>query len=206
MKENLIQLQIGSSNFWTFNWYYLFAVVAALISITIAYRNFKKKPPESKPAQNLSNNIFDNSSALNNTTNVPVNITNNFAPPLELTNKSSNPTISSSSDDNLKATTRILFIDDNHTDYKIVSILKKAGWTKTKSVKDITDLDSNYVTEADVIFVDINGVGLELSVDQGLGLASALKRKYPNKKIVIYSAETTGDRFHQALREVDFCL
>ena len=62
------------------------------------------------------------------------------------------------------------------------------------------------VTEADVIFVDINGVGLELSVDQGLGLASALKRKYPNKKIVIYSAETTGDRFHQALREVDFCL
>lgn len=200
----LLQTQNTTSNFWSYNWYYLFAVVVAVISITIAYKNYKKKPPKTKPTQNLSNNTFDNSSALNNITNVPVSITNNFAPPLEMSYKSSNP--STSNDDNLKATTRILFIDDNHTEYKIVSILKKAGWTKTKSVKDIADLDSNYVTEADVIFVDINGVGLELSDDQGLGLASALKRKYPNKKIVIYSAETTGDRFHQALREVDFCL
>lgn len=206
MKEILLQIQNTSSNFWSFNWYYLFAVVVGVISITIAYKNYKKKPLETKPTQNLSNNTFDNSSALNNTTNVPVNIINNFTHPTEMSNKTSNPVISNSNDDNLKATTRILFIDDNHTEYKIVSILKKAGWTKTKSVKDITDLDSNYVMEADVIFVDINGVGLELSVDQGLGLASALKRKYPNKKIVIYSAETTGDRFHQALREVDFCL
>jgi DNA-binding NtrC family response regulator len=106
----------------------------------------------------------------------------------------------------MKATTKILFIDDNHTEYKIVSILKKAGWTKTKSVKDITDLDSNLITESDIIFVDINGVGLELFEDQGLGLASALKKKYPQKKIVIYSAETTGDRFHDALRQVDHCL
>ena len=204
MKGLLLQVQTDTSNFWDFNWYYIFAVVVAIISITIAYKNYKKKPQVAKPTQNLSNNSFDNNSALNNTTNVPVSITNNFTQPFEMANKSTN-TITTN-DDNLKATTRILFIDDNHTEYKIVSILKKAGWTKTKSVKDITDLDSSYVTEADVIFVDINGVGLELSIDQGLGLASALKKKYPNKKIVIYSAETTGDRFHQALREVDFCL
>lgn len=109
-------------------------------------------------------------------------------------------------DENSKALTRILFVDDNHTDYKMVSILKKSGWINTKSVKDITDLDDPKVLEANIIFVDINGVGTTLFQDQGLGLASALKKKYPKKHIVIYSSETKGDRFHKALREVDDCL
>ncbi len=105
-----------------------------------------------------------------------------------------------------KIQTRILFVDDKHTDFKMVSILKRSGWINTKSVKDITDLDDPKLIEAEIVFVDINGVGLTLFQDQGLGLASALKKKYPNKKIVLYSAETTGDRFHRALREVDDCL
>lgn len=109
-------------------------------------------------------------------------------------------------DDRLKGKTKILFIDDNHTEYKMVSILKKSGWINTKSVKDVIDLDDPKVHEADIIFVDINGVGTTMFQDQGLGLASALKRKYDNKKIVLYSAETTGDRFHRALRDVDDCL
>ncbi|APY00400.1 response regulator transcription factor [Lacinutrix venerupis] len=105
-----------------------------------------------------------------------------------------------------KNNTRILFVDDEHTKFKMVSILKKAGWKNTKSTKDITDLDDYKAKEADIIFVDINGVGKTLFEDQGLGLASALKKKYPEKKIVIYSSETKGDRFHRALREVDDCL
>jgi len=109
-------------------------------------------------------------------------------------------------DERLKRRTKILFIDDNHTEYKMVSILKKSGWINTKSVKDVIDLDDLKVQEADIIFVDINGVGTTMFEEQGLGLASALKRKYDNKKIVLYSAETTGDRFHKALREVDDCL
>lgn len=109
-------------------------------------------------------------------------------------------------DEKQKGQTRILFIDDNHTDFKMVSILKKSGWINTKSVKDVTDLDDPKVLEADVIFVDINGVGTTMFQDQGLGLASALKKKYHKKKIVLYSSETTGNRFHNALREVDSCL
>ncbi|RXR23089.1 response regulator [Flavobacterium stagni] len=105
-----------------------------------------------------------------------------------------------------KALIRILFVDDKHKDFRMVSILKKSGWTNTKSVKDITDLDDPKVLEADIIFVDINGVGTTLFEDQGLGLASALKKKYNKKKIFIYSADTNGDRFHRALREVDGCL
>lgn len=105
-----------------------------------------------------------------------------------------------------KLKTCILFIDDQHKDYKMVSILQKAGWNNTKSIKDITDLDDPKVLEADIIFVDINGVGKKLFNDEGLGLASALKKKYPLKKIVLYSAENTGDRFHKAIRDVDDCL
>jgi hypothetical protein len=109
-------------------------------------------------------------------------------------------------EDRQKSLTRILFIDDNHKDFKMVSILKKSGWINIKAVKDITDLDDSKAVEADFIFVDINGVGMTMFEDQGLGLASALKKKYPSKKIVLYSSETTGDRFHKALREVDACL
>ncbi|WP_291866299.1 response regulator [Maribacter sp.] len=106
----------------------------------------------------------------------------------------------------IKDTTKILFIDDNHTDFQIVSILKRQGWKSTKSIKDVINLDDPKVKEADIVFVDINGVGTTLFKDEGLGLASALKKKYTDKKIIIYSADTKGDRFHNALREVDGCL
>jgi PleD family two-component response regulator len=118
-------------------------------------------------------------------------------------------TISEKNPDNTrrgKSDIRILFVDDEHTKFKMVSILKKSGWKNTNSTKDITDLDDLKIKEANIIFVDINGVGKTLFKDEGLGLASALKKKYPEKKIVIYSAETKGDRFHKALREVDDCL
>lgn len=101
---------------------------------------------------------------------------------------------------------RILFIDDKYSEFKMVSILKKAGWTSTKAIKDLTDLDDHKVLEASMIFVDINGVGSQLFDDQGLGLAAALKDKYPNKTIVLYSADPTGDRFDKKLKKVDDSL
>jgi hypothetical protein len=108
-----------------------------------------------------------------------------------------------SSKNELKYLTRILFIDDD-TKFEVVHILKTAGWVNTKRKKDIIDLDELEAKEADIIFVDINGVGNKLfPTDNGLGLAYALKQKYPNKKIVIYSAEQNGDRFHKAWNAVD---
>jgi PleD family two-component response regulator len=101
---------------------------------------------------------------------------------------------------------KILFIDDNHSDFKMVSILKKAGWINTKAIKDLSDLDDIKAREASIIFVDINGVGTHIFEDQGLGLAAALKDKYPHKTIIIYSAEPTGDRFNKKLKKVDDSL
>ncbi|ARD63328.1 hypothetical protein Y71_26855 [Kosakonia radicincitans DSM 16656] len=102
-----------------------------------------------------------------------------------------------------KSNTKILFIDDE-VKFKVVKILQKAGWIHTKLIKDADSIDQIEIREAKIIFVDIQGVGLEITPnEEGLGLALALKTKYPEKKIVIYSAEQTGDRFHKALREVD---
>lgn len=101
---------------------------------------------------------------------------------------------------------RILFIDDNHSDFNMVSILKKAGWINTRAIKDLTDLDDLKAREASIIFVDINGVGTQMFEDQGLGLAAALKDKYPDKTIILYSADATGNRFDKKLKKVDDSL
>lgn len=105
-----------------------------------------------------------------------------------------------------KSKTKILFIDDE-VKFKVVKILQNAGWVHTQLIKDVKSLDQAEVVESKIIFVDIQGVGIELDFkEEGLGLASALKEKYPHKKIIIYSAEQKGDRFHKALRQVDDSL
>ncbi len=97
---------------------------------------------------------------------------------------------------------KILFIDDQS--FKVVDILKKQGWINTKRIKDVRSFEDPDVVEADVYFVDIQGVGKIMEFkDEGLGLAIALKEKFPNKKLVIYSSENKGDRFHKALKKAD---
>ncbi len=105
-----------------------------------------------------------------------------------------------------KESTRILFIDDD-AKFKVVQILKNSGWVHTKTIKDVKSLDCPEIVEASILFVDIQGVGKQLGFsDEGLGLADAIKMKYPEKSVVIYSAETKGDRFHKALRNMDSFL
>lgn len=105
-----------------------------------------------------------------------------------------------------KNKTKIVFIDDD-TKFKVAKILIDSGWKNTTIVMDAKTLDESIITDADILFVDIQGVGLTMGFkDEGLGLALALKSKYPNKKIIIYSAETEGNRFHEALRKADSFL
>lgn len=106
----------------------------------------------------------------------------------------------------LKRMSQILFIDDDRG-FKIVGVLKKMGWENTRLVSDISSLEQQPLASADVVFVDIQGVGRAMQyIDEGLGLALAIKRRYPKKKVVIYSAEEKGARFHEALQEADYSL
>lgn len=116
------------------------------------------------------------------------------------------PKSASSSKDELeirKKLTNILFVDDD-TKFKIIKILNVSGWINTKIVKDVDNPDSELVKNSHILFVDINGVGIKMGFkDEGLGLANYLKKKYPEKKVIIYSTEPGGNRFHEALRKVD---
>lgn len=54
--------------------------------------------------------------------------------------------------------------------------------------------------------MDIQGVGKKLHFqDEGLGLTIALKEKYPNKKIIVYSSEDQGrvQAFHKGIDIAD---
>ena len=103
----------------------------------------------------------------------------------------------------LRQKIKILFIDDD-TKFQTAKMLKNSGWQNTNIIKDCKNLNSAEILETDIFFVDIHGVGLELGFsDHGLGLAAALKQKYPEKKVVTYSAEKQWDPFHKTWDLVD---
>lgn len=102
-----------------------------------------------------------------------------------------------------KGSVRVLFIDDQKFDN--VDVLRNAGWKNTKSIKDIKAIDCPEVLAADVIFVDINGVGTSLfPKEQGLGVAVQIKSRYSEKCVVVYSAQP--QELHKALSQVDAVL
>lgn len=125
-------------------------------------------------------------------------VVNNFIP-------SPNTSVKQIDIEQLKLHTTILFVDDQP--FGVVDVLKEQGWRDTKMIKDITNLDDRLVKKSHIIFVDINGVGTKLFPGkQGIGLANALKTHYPEKKVIIYSAQKTGNRFETELRHVDYLL
>jgi len=105
----------------------------------------------------------------------------------------------------LKQKTKILFVDDMK--FNIVDSLKsKDGWRNIQRVSDVDSITQPEVSEAHIIFVDVQGVGKKLGfADEGLGLIVALKEAYPEKKVVMYSAESQGqvNAFHKAADLVD---
>jgi hypothetical protein len=94
----------------------------------------------------------------------------------------------------------VLFIDDEK--FPVVNIMKNAGWVNTSRLRSVKSVNDAAIKNAHIIFVDINGVAKDLfPTDHGLGLVVALKKTYgKTKKVVIYSAETSGNRFHEAFR------
>ncbi len=82
----------------------------------------------------------------------------------------------------------ILFIDDKN--FEVVKLLKKVGWTQTKRIKDLVDLNLYELKNADIVFIDIQGVGKTLfPEEEGFGICREVRKRYPDKFIIIYSAE-----------------
>lgn len=136
--------------------------------------------------------------------NQEVSVNLNFNETKEkLEEKSENPTERDIKIDSMKPKLNILFIDDDKN-FQVVKILKDNGWIRTKSVVDIKGMDVPIVRNADIYFVDINGVGSLLQCEnEGLDLALMLTQKYPRKKVVIYSANKKNNVFHEAWDKCD---
>jgi DNA-binding response OmpR family regulator len=88
--------------------------------------------------------------------------------------------------DELKKRTRILIIDDENFEY--IPLFEDDGyaidkWNDIKTDK-LTELEEGLY---DIILLDIQGVGKELSQDQGFGILRHLKHSNPTQIIIAYS-------------------
>lgn len=135
------------------------------------------------------------------------NVTVNVAQPSSIPNKPNSEKkedVKALTIDGIKAQTNILFIDDDKK-FKIVSILRKAGWKNTSFFPnpDVTDINAEKIRNAHIIFVDIKGVGTTMYDNEGLDLVVDLKTKYPEKKVVMYSSVQEHSLFHNAINMAD---
>ena len=108
--------------------------------------------------------------------------------------------------DKIKSKVKVLFIDDK--EFPVVNHLRSIGYTGIDYMTDVSDIDDNRIRYADIIFIDINGVGVKLGFpNQGMGLCGALKKKYGDKKrIILYSGETEGSIFDKDAQKADATL
>lgn len=103
----------------------------------------------------------------------------------------------------LKSVCQILFIDDDKMP-SVIKPLKKSGWRNIKKIGDTANIDAAEIRNANIIFVDILGVGKALQFkNEGIGLAAAIKRHYPQKGVVIYSATPEHKLFDPDLDILD---
>lgn len=95
----------------------------------------------------------------------------------------------------LKSRSQILFIDDDKMP-SVIKILRQSGWRNVKKIGDTANIDAPEIRYANIIFVDILGVGKALKFkNEGVGLAASIKRRYPRKGVVIYSATPDHNLF-----------
>lgn len=101
----------------------------------------------------------------------------------------------------VKNITRVLLVDDEKPT-EIISHLKAEGWT-IDYLRDLDAIANHKLQSAQVVCIDIMGVGAQLGEKNGMGLVARIKDSYPEKKIILYSSVAQQDIFNDALDLVD---
>jgi DNA-binding NarL/FixJ family response regulator len=103
--------------------------------------------------------------------------------------------------DELQRLTRILFIDD--TDQSdLIRYLKNEGWD-TEYIPDIEQITAKNIQNANILFIDVMGVGAKLRLRDGLDVVKLIKETYPSKKVVMYSTNEKQDYSHPGFEMAD---
>lgn len=153
-------------NFLSSNKEWLFSGVGASAIIgSVAYIFKTKQDPEKTQTQTVSQNVT-------------VNVNSE--------KEASTKALNTKSID--KESISILFIDDQTFDY--INNLKNAGYINVRRIRNVKQIDCPEIINANVIFVNVNGVGTNLfPKEQGLGVAKAIKTRFGNtKNVYLYSA------------------
>ncbi|MEL7325291.1 hypothetical protein [Vibrio campbellii] len=184
-----------------------------IVAISLTIKHLSKNRKDEEQAQSplsqsgpvINVNVENNNESKANSSNSSTSGIRDLSE--EVNQKSQTPSESMVKDESyFKKNTKILIIDDE-VQFKLPKIFRDSGWVNTKLVPDVNSVNSPEIVEADILFVDVQGVGKELGFkDEGLGLVAAIKNKFPNKKVVIYSVIAEGNRFHEAFNLCDGCL
>ena len=104
--------------------------------------------------------------------------------------------------DHLKKITRILFIDDEDRT-RLINYLDREGW-QARQVIDLNSMENIDLKDSHIVFTDIMGIGKLLEKEnEGLDIVVSIKKKFPEKKVALYSSKSTHDIFHEANDLVD---
>lgn len=103
---------------------------------------------------------------------------------------------------NQRKNTKILVIDDQQ--FEIIDLIKNNGF----SVDILKDISSIEMTEPyHIILCDIKGVGLMLNPEkQGIHLINEIKKTYPSKIVIAYTAGTESPMQDKLLQPDGFLL
>jgi len=96
--------------------------------------------------------------------------------------------------DEIKKRARIVVIDDNEFPY--AKLFKSDGYNldKWKDVDDLPKLESGYY---DLILLDMHGVGLKQSAEQGHGILKHLRKVCPAQIVIAYSNADWSLKFQE---------
>lgn len=97
----------------------------------------------------------------------------------------------------------ILIIDNDEESLQNLKKTLKKNW-KVQSIKDLSNYESKKLKNSQIVCIDIHDVGQTLGYENGVQLLEGIAKKYPNKKLILYSAVSSFDNlFEKALTFAD---
>jgi CheY-like chemotaxis protein len=102
--------------------------------------------------------------------------------------------------DEIKKRARLLIIDDENFAYR--DLFTRDGYVidKWDDVEDLSKLETNFY---DIILLDVQGVGRELSADHGLGILQHIRKTAPSQVVIAFSNAQFSLKFQEFFSMAD---